>query len=148
MLVAGIIFSVVFLGAIIYFAVSPKSSKLLRLAAIIALGLIVISLVISGIFIIKGPSKDPALISLPVFVEQAPQGKSSFRITDLLIIFAFLLALSLVIVKALKDQKKAMAEVPKLEKNLNVSNDDDLETETAEDDSDEESFNLDDMDLK
>ena len=148
MLIAGIIFSIVFLGAIIYFAVSKKSSKILRLAAIIALGLIVISLVISGIFIIIGPAEDPSLISLPVFAEPAPQAKNTFRITDLLVIFVLLLVLGLVIVKALKDQKKAMAEGPKLEKNLNVSNDADLETETADDDNDEESFDLDELEFK
>jgi len=147
MLIVGIIFSVGLCGAIIYFAISPKSSKLLRLTAIVALGLIIVSLLVSGFFIIRGPSEDPGVITLPVFQDSAPKVKSNFRVTDLLIILAILSVLGLVIVKALKDQKKAQEKEAKTEKSLDIS-DDVLEEKVLDQEIEEDSFDLDDLDLK
>ena len=147
MLVVGIVFSVLLLGVIVFFAVSPKSSRLLRLTAIIALGLICVSLIISGIVIVIGPSEDPSIIVLPVFQDSAPEVKSGFRITDLLIILVILGVLSFIIVKALKDQKNAPKVEPKSGKNAGLG-DEILQSKSSSIDSDEDSFDFDDLELK
>jgi len=146
MLVVGIIFSIGLLGAIVYFAVSPKSSKLLRLSAIIALGLICLSLIICGIFIIKGPAEDPDVILLPIFQDSAPETKNSPHVWDLVIMAAILISLSLIIAKALRDQKKVQLKKPSLKESLAVSKKDEEKEESFS--SDEDSFVLDDLDLK
>ena len=147
MLVVGIIFSVGLLGVIIYFAVSPKSSKQLRLAAIIALGVISVSLVVCGIMIIRGPGEDPTAVHLPVFQDSAPQAKRKIPVMDLAIISAFLLAMGLIIVKALRDQKKAPKAAPKTRENLDFPEDDHKQGGLTGADG-EDSFDLDDLDLK
>ena len=76
MQVVLVILSVGLLGLIIYFAVSPKSSRLLRLTALVALVLIGLSLGICGIFLIKGPGETKEFIPL-VLQESQPQAKSS-----------------------------------------------------------------------
>ena len=100
------------LGLIIYFAVSPKSTRLLRLCSIIALSLICLSLVVSGIFLLRGPGADEELIPLPVFQDSAPEVKKNTHVVDLLILAALMGLLVFVIVKALKDQKKAALAAP------------------------------------
>ena len=149
MLVVGIIFSVGLLGFIIYIAISPKSSKLHRLSAIGALGLIMFSLLICGIIIFIGPTKeDPDAILLPIFTDSAPAVKKNYRVADIVIMVALLGILSAVIAKALKDQKKAEAQAPRQNKNLVVPDDDDLDHEIISADNEEESFDLTDLDLK
>jgi len=147
MLVVGIIFSIGLLGAIVYFAVSPKSSRLLRLSAIIALGLICLSLIVCGIFIIKGPAEDPDIILLPIFQDSAPETKNPVHIWDLVIMAVILVGLTLVIAKAFRDQKKAQLQQKSMPKeSLNAVNDQE-EIEPAFT-SDEDSFELDDLELK
>ena len=81
-----IIFSLALLCVIIYFLVSPKSSRLLRLSAIIALALIGLSLGVCGIILIKGPSQDTETISLPFLADgEAPPAKK----TNVSMIIAF-----------------------------------------------------------
>ena len=146
MLVVGIIFSIVLLVTIIYFAISPKSSRMLRLSAVIALGLISLSLAICGFFIIRGPAADDTVLPLPVFQDTAEQPKKAIPLMDILIIAVMLLALVLVIVKSLKDQKKMPAEAPKAREALDFP-DADLEHGSSAND-DEDSFDLDDLDIK
>ena len=147
MLVVGIIFSIGLLGATVYFAVSPKSSKLLRLVAIIALGLIVISLIICGIFIIKGPGEETGIIPMPIFQDSEPQAKKPIRVFDLVVFLIMILGLSLVIARAVRDQKRAHSASPKPKETLGLS-DDDLQGKVTAADSDEDSFDFDDLDLK
>ena len=87
------ILSVGLLGLIIYFALSPKSSRLLKLAALIALGLIALSLVIGGIFLVIGPGEGGDTIPLPVFLEEAAPADDGMNIMG---IVAFLLFFALI----------------------------------------------------
>ena len=105
MLVLLIILSVGLLGVIIYYAVSPKTSRIHRIAAIIALGLIFIALAVCGIIIIKGPAKDPQAVPVPVFQDTAAVKKGP-SIVDIIILLVVLLALGLLILRAYRDQKK------------------------------------------
>jgi heme A synthase len=71
--------SVILLGVIVYFALSPRSSKSLRLAALIALGAIMLSIVICGIIIFAGlgaAAKEPVMPDFlaPEAPAPAPQG--------------------------------------------------------------------------
>ena len=85
------ILSVGLLGLIIYFAVSPKSSGLLRLAALIALGLIAISIGVCAIFLVRGPTEATDVIPLPFLPPDAdPQPE---RKGDLPVIIGFLVLL-------------------------------------------------------
>ena len=149
MLVVGIIFSIGLLGAIIYFAVSPKSSKLVRLSAIGALGLIILALLISGFFIIKGPAEDEDVIPLPVFQDSGTvEVKRPFRVLDVSIIGALLLILAVVIVKALRDQKKAEKIPPAAGKSLSLPESalgSDIEESKPLVVDDDDSFDLDDI---
>ena len=78
MLVVSTILSAGLLGLIIYFLVSPKSSRLLRLAALGALVLIALAIGVCGVLLILGPSqKQGDDIVLPVFQDAAPPVKSS-----------------------------------------------------------------------
>ena len=106
MVVVLAILSVGLLGMIIFFAVSPKSSRLLRMSAIIALGVIGLSLLVSGFFIVKGPSEEPVLIPLPVLTDAPAPAKARFRVTDIVILLALLGVIGLVMAKAMRDQKK------------------------------------------
>ena len=76
LIVLGIL-SVGLLGLIIKFAVSPKSSRQLRMAAIIALVLIVLSIGVCVIILIRGPSKTPGDFPLPVFQGDAQPVKKN-----------------------------------------------------------------------
>ena len=147
MLIVSAIFSVGLLGVIIYFAVSPKSSKLLKYSAIIALVLIGISLVICGIFLIKGPAEGSGIIPLAILPDAAPQVKRSFNVADILIIMAMLTVLVLVIIKALRDQKKAQKPQQQLKEAFDLP-DEELEHKDPEFNDGEDSFDLDELDIK
>jgi len=105
MIVVLIILSIGLLGVIIYFAISPKSSRLLKLCSVAALGLIALSLLVSGFFIIKGPSEDPAAIPLPVLSDTPAQPKSKFKIVDIVVLVVFVSVIGFVMARAMKDQK-------------------------------------------
>ena len=106
MIVVMIIISLGLLGLIVYFAISPKSSRLLKISAIIALGAICLTIIICGIIIIKGPAEDPTVVQLPIFPDSPPQAAAESRLSDIIIMGALLLALALIIAKATRDQKK------------------------------------------
>ena len=106
MQVVLIILSVGLLGVIIYFAVSHKSSRLLRLTALIALGLIGVSLAVCGFFIIRGPGEDEADIILPIFQEAQPQKQSSNIPATLGFFAVFFLVMGLIVFVSLRRQSK------------------------------------------
>ena len=102
-----IILSVGLLGLIIYFAVSPKSSRLLRLTAIGALALIGLSIGICGFFLIRGPSSNDDTLPLPVFQDASPQPVKNNNIIVMIVFLAvLLLILGASIIISLRDQKK------------------------------------------
>ena len=118
------------LGLIIYFAVSPKSSRILRLSAFAALGLIGISLVVCGIFIIRGPGESAEIIPLPVFEEAKPAAKSGNMATVVVFFIIFVLVLALIVFLAIRDQKKkGKGQVKGPEKEAAFSATDELEIE-------------------
>ena len=124
MIILLIILSLGLLGGIIHFAISPKSSKLLRLAALIALGVIALSLVICGILIIIGPKEDPDAALFQVFQDMPTQPQSR-NIFDLVILGIILAVVSLVILKALRDQRKSAAGAIKKPGKAQLFDDDD-----------------------
>ena len=142
MQVVSIIFSVALLGVIIYFVVSPKSSRLHRLAGIIALGLIGLTIGICGIFLIRGPSETAEFVPLPFILDSDPpppkKGNTAMIIT---FIVAFLFIAGLVLMSALKEKKKPVEIRKKTDDSKVFQDHDDLEIEQAPDEDD--SFNID-----
>jgi len=107
MQVVLIILSVGLTGLIIYFAVSPKSSRLLKITAFIALALSGLSLGVAGIFLIIGPGEGSEFIPLPVFQEfQPPPAKSGNTLAVVVFFMVFLGVLGLIIALALREQRK------------------------------------------
>jgi len=106
MQVVLIILSVGLLGLIIYFAVSPKSSKLLKRSAFAALGLIVISIGVCVFLLIKGPGQDPAAIALPVFQDTPTMPASKTNVPAIIVFIVVLLGiLGLIVFGVKKDQR-------------------------------------------
>ena len=107
MLVVLAILSVGLLGLIIYHAFSPKSSRPLKIAAFIAMGLIALSLGISAIFLIIGPGEDPGGIPLPIFADTPQPMQPDGHIVEALIFLAiFFIVMALIIVFSVRDRRK------------------------------------------
>lgn len=86
--------SVVLLGVIVYFALSPRSSKMLRLSALGALGAIMLSVVICVIIIAVGMETANEEPVMPDFLAaEPPQAAAEGNLAALFILAAFLLAL-------------------------------------------------------
>jgi heme/copper-type cytochrome/quinol oxidase subunit 4 len=100
--------SVALLGVIVYFALSPKSSKALRLTALIALGVIIVSVLVCLIIIFAGlefAGKEPAM---PDFLApEAPPAAPEGNFFALFLLAAFLLAfLGVVVFLSMRERKK------------------------------------------
>lgn len=106
MLLVLIILCVGLLGFIIYSAVSPKSSRTLRLASLAALGLITIALGICGVILIRGPKQVQTPIPLPFLPDDAPPAKKTNIMPVIVFIATFLFLVGLIIVTTLKEKKK------------------------------------------
>jgi len=100
------ILSVGLLGLIIYFAVSPKSSRRLKLTAFVALGLIGLSLGVCGFFLIKGPGESTDPFPIPVFQETHQPAKSSNTTAIVIFFTVFVLVLALIVLLAVRDQQR------------------------------------------
>ena len=116
MLVFLAIISMGLLGLIVYFAVSPKSSRLLRLTAIIALGAICLSLAVCGIIIFIGPAEDQTANPLSLFSDITAPAEKKGNILEIIVIVALMIALGLVIAKAYRDQQKQAGKAKKAAK--------------------------------
>ena len=109
LVVLGII-SAGLLGFIIYLAFSRASSKLLKMAAFIALALIALTLLVNVIFLIVGPGEETGEggIPLPIFAESPEQpsqpGGSVFEAVIFLVIFAIIIGF--IIVLSARDRRK------------------------------------------
>ena len=133
------------LGLIIFFAVSPKSSRLLKISALIALGLIGVAIGVCVFLLVKGPSQDPVAIALPVF-QDMPTTPANKTNTPAVVIFVLILLviMGLIILGVKRDQKRAKEQVPET-KAAPVFNDDGdlgLDDEPLMKDSDD-SFDID-----
>jgi amino acid transporter len=110
MLVVLAILSVGLLGFIIYLALSPKSTRFMKLASLIALGLIGLSLGICAIFLIIGPGEDDGGVPFPVFSDAPPTQPRQTNIIETLVFFAvFLLIMGLIVTLAIRDRRKKEA---------------------------------------
>ena len=141
MQVVLIILSVGLLGVIIYFAVSPKSSRLLKTSALIALGLIALSIGICGIFIIRGPAKSQAAVPLPFIVDNSPPVKKSNTpmILSFAVVFLFILGLTVYLTvkerKTLASANKKPAAAPAFQSSVPQDESAEEEQITMDDDS-------------
>ena len=107
MLVVLIIVSAGLLGLIIYFAVSPKSSRLLKLVALAALVLIVLSIGICSVILIRGPGEDPNAMALPIFQDAAPTPAKKGNLPAILIfLLVFVVILGMIVLIAQRDNLK------------------------------------------
>jgi cbb3-type cytochrome oxidase subunit 3 len=98
--------SVLLLGVIIYFALSPKSSKILRTAALGALGAIILSIVICVIIILTGTGSAAEEPVMPdFFAEEAPPAPGNFLVLFLLAVF-LLAFLGGVVFLSLRERKR------------------------------------------
>ncbi|MDR0732327.1 MAG: hypothetical protein LBF63_11710 [Treponema sp.] len=103
--------SVLLLGVIVYFALSPRSSKGLRLAALGALGAIMLSVVICAVIIIAGRETAGGEPVMPDFLAaEAPQPPAAGNSFAVFLLAAFLLAfLGVVIFLSMKERKNREA---------------------------------------
>jgi competence protein ComGC len=150
MQVVLIILSVILLGIIINYAVSGKSSRIIRLTALGALGLIVLSLGIASIIIAvntfsKGNEED----RLPIFVEaQQDAPKQTANLVEIIIFVVIIAALIAVIaVVSSIERKQRLAEAKKAELSRRLSNaakpaELDVKAEEATDKAKDDEFNL------
>ena len=102
-----LILSVGFLGVIVYFAISPKSSRLVKIVAIGALILAGLTIGVCAFLLVRGPAQDPDAIPMPVFQDMPTEPARKSNIVTFLIFFAFLFAvLGVIIYVAVRDRKK------------------------------------------
>jgi amino acid transporter len=107
MLIVGILISVIILGLLIRMALSKQSEKPLKLAAIIALGLIALSVIICLIMIFAGPAaeeEEEVFAGLPL--AEPVQVSNPNGVYILLFGVLLLLFLGLIIFLSLREQKK------------------------------------------
>jgi hypothetical protein len=100
--------SMLLLGVIIYFALSPKSSKILRLTALGALGAIILSIVICAVIIITGMESTAKTPVMPdFFAEEAQPAAASANFLVLFFLAVFLLAfLGGVVLLSLRERRR------------------------------------------
>ena len=111
-----IILSVVVLCVIIRYAVSSKFTRIIRMAALIALGLIALSLGVATIIIVvNGFSQETDENRLPIFLEaQNNAPKTSSNMVEI-IAFLAILAILIILISVVysMDRKKRLAEAKK-----------------------------------
>lgn len=148
MQVVLIILSVILLGAIIRFALSPKSSRPLKLAALGALILIGLAIGICAVILLRGPKDDQVNVPLAVLMETAPTPERNTNLPAIIGFLAvFLVLLALIIYSAQRSRLKQEDEPAKTVVRKKVSLSSILppkkEPEEKKPDSEEDSFELD-----
>ena len=145
MLIVLAILSVGLLGTIIFFAFSTKSSRLLKLAALVALGLIGLSIGICAIFLIIGPSEKSDEFTLPIFSDAPQPQPKHTNIAESIVFFAiFLGIMGLITVLAIRDHRNKIASPAKPEPKTAFTRPDDigLKPEETEEKKDDDDFNM------
>ena len=150
MQVVLIILSIVVLGVIINYAVSTKSSRIVRLVALGALGLIALSLgVASAVIALSDHSHDAEEVHLPIFLSaQAEAPKDKGNLVEIIIFLAFLAVIVALIANvAYKDHKQKLAEAKKtgasrLFPSAAKTSDTDLKTEEKPEKAKDDEFSL------
>ncbi|MDR1048063.1 MAG: hypothetical protein LBL64_09820 [Treponema sp.] len=107
MLYVFIPLALIFLGVIVFFAVSKKTEPRLRLAAIAALGVITLAVMVCLILVFAGSSSIPVEPEPGVFLDNPPRQKGG-GLPWMVIIFTIILLgfLGTVMYLALKEQKR------------------------------------------
>jgi flagellar basal body-associated protein FliL len=108
LIILGILAAVA-LGGIIYLYVSPKSTKIQKMAALGALGLSGLVILICGILLVLGggvgEGNDP--YAFPTTVVETPKPSSNARVSELIVfLVVLLLVFGFVVFLAIRDQKK------------------------------------------
>jgi hypothetical protein len=98
--------SVVLLGLIVYFALSPRSSKGLRLAALGALGAVMLAIGVCAVVVFAGRSADAEPVMPDFFAVEAPPPAPQGNSMVLAFLVVFLLAfMGLVVYLAMRERK-------------------------------------------
>ncbi|MDR1654950.1 MAG: hypothetical protein LBR96_03045 [Treponema sp.] len=106
MLYVFIPLALIFLGVIVFFAVSKKTELRLRQAAIIALGIITLAVIVCLILVFAGTSSIPVEPELGIFLDDSPKQKTGGPPWGIIIFTIILLGfLGFIIYLALKEQK-------------------------------------------
>jgi hypothetical protein len=108
MLLVIVPLSVILLGVIVYFALSPRSSKILRLATLGALVAIMLSIVICAIIIFAGMDTAGGEPVMPdFFAGETPQAAPKGNSFVLFLLAVFLLVfLGIVVFLSMKERKR------------------------------------------
>jgi len=101
-----IIPSILLLGLIVYFAVSPRSSRTLRIVAVIALILIGLSLGISLLFLLYEPGQEMKKALMPSLPSEPIPVKKTNLAAIITILVLLLLFLGLTIFLAVREERK------------------------------------------
>jgi len=140
--VLGII-SFVLLGVIIYFVVSPKSSRLLRMSGIIALVLIGLAVGVCGAFLVRGPAKTETVIPLPFLADAEPKPQSKTNIGVVIGYFAvFVIIFALVAYSSKKEKGRKYEPKKKETRKENFEVADDSTLDIGHEIKDDESFDI------
>ena len=150
MLVVLAIISLGLLGTIIYFAFSPKSSRILKLASLGALGLIGLSLGICAVILIMGHGEDDGKIPIPVFADPPPtvQPKNSNIVETVVFFTIFFVIMLLIVFLVIRERKQKEAFVAKKPEakavfaNTNDLDDLEIKPKAKENKKDEDDFDL------
>ncbi|MDR0998818.1 MAG: hypothetical protein LBL70_07105 [Treponema sp.] len=98
-----------FLGVIVYFALSRESSRIVRFAALIALGAVILSVLVCGIIVILnlGGGEEPVMPDFFATEEPGPPEKDSSLVPAIGVLFllAFLVA---VVIFSFREQKRSV----------------------------------------
>jgi heme A synthase len=99
-----------FLGAIVYFALSKKSSRFVRLAALIALGAVILSVLVCGLIVLLGLGRETKEPVVPdFFVTKQPEAPARTNTFVIALVMIFLLIfLGMVVFFSLKEQRKTL----------------------------------------
>jgi len=137
------IISVALLGVIIYFVVSPKSSRLLRMSAIIALTLIGLAVGVCGVFLIRGPAEVDTGIPLPFLADAGPKPKAKSNIGVIIGYFvAFAILLGFVAYASRKEKGRKYEPVKKAVKKEAFPSADENKLDLGQTPDDDESFDI------
>jgi hypothetical protein len=100
--------SIVLLGVIIYLALSPKSSKMVRLAALCALGAIMISVIICVIIIFAGLGGVEEEPVMPDFLAvEPPPAPPQGNFVAIFLLAIFMLAfLGIIVFLSMRERKR------------------------------------------
>jgi heme A synthase len=102
-----------FLGVIVYFALSKESSRIVRLAALIALGAVILSVLVCGIIVLLslGGGGEPVMPDFLATEQPEPPAKTSTFVMAVVMVF-LLLFLGMVVFLSLREQRKTAERKP------------------------------------